>query len=185
MVQGMLTENEKTQLLQIARRSLEEYFADRSFVPENMIGALKEHRGAFVTLKKHGELRGCIGYVKGIKPLGAAVSELAIEAAVHDPRFNPVEVSELRDIDIEISAMTPLIRVKSTDDIVVGNHGLYIKKGFRAGLLLPQVATEWGWNKDKFIEQTCYKAGLDKKAWKEKDTEIYSFTAEVFSEKTK
>jgi AmmeMemoRadiSam system protein A len=181
----MLSESEKKQILQIARKSLEEYFLGADFEMNNLTGALRENRGAFVTLKKHGQLRGCIGYVKGIKPLGEAVAELAIEAATGDPRFSPVTASELPDIDIEISAMTPLERVKNADDIVVGRHGLYIKKGYKAGLLLPQVATEWNWNREKFLEQTCYKAGLDKQSWKEKDTEIFSFTAEVFGEKHK
>ncbi len=179
----MLSDDEKKQLVQIARKSLEEHFEGRRFRPENTSERLREDRGAFVTLKKRGQLRGCIGYVRPIKPLGEAVADLAIDAAVHDPRFPPLERSELKEVDIEISAMTPLKRIKDVSEIEVGKHGLYMKKGMQSGLLLPQVATEWGWDRDKFIEHTCLKAGIASDAWKDEDTEIYIFSAEVFGEK--
>ena len=179
----MLSDNEKQELLQIARKSLEEHFQGRRFMPKDMPEALGKDRGAFVSLKERGQLRGCIGYVKPIKPLGQAVADLAVDAAIHDPRFVPVERSELQDIHIEISAMTPLEKISDVNVIEVGKHGLYMKGGGYSGLLLPQVATEWGWDREKFLEQTCNKAGLNPDAWKDKGTEIYIFSAEVFGEK--
>ena len=178
----MLSDSEKKILLRIARQSLEKYFSGEALQHIGRTDLLKENRAAFVTLKKHGQLRGCIGYIMPTKPLDITVAELAIEAATRDPRFSPIEAKELADIAIEISVMTPLERVYDINTIVVGKHGLYVKRGFRSGLLLPQVATEWGWDRKKFLEQTCYKAGIDYTAWKTKDIEIYSFSAEVFGE---
>ena len=179
----MLSDDEKKQLVQIARKSLEDYFEGRRFRPENMPEKLNEDRGAFVTLRKHGQLRGCIGYVQPIKPLVEAVANLAIDAAVHDPRFASLESSELKEVDIEISAMTPLKKIKDVSEVEVGKHGLYMKRGMQSGLLLPQVATEWGWDRDKFLEHTCLKAGIAADAWKDEETEIFIFSAEVFGEK--
>ena len=179
----MLNDEEKRILLKIARKSLEDYFSGRDSGNIEVPQSLKEKYGAFVTLKKKGQLRGCIGFISAIKPLNVAIRELALEAAFHDPRFNSLDARELEEVDIEISVLTPFERVKDANEIIVGKHGLYIKKGFHSGLLLPQVATEWGWDREKFLEQTCYKAGLNKEAWKDKDTEIYSFSAEVFGEK--
>ncbi|HOG40797.1 MAG TPA: AmmeMemoRadiSam system protein A [Syntrophorhabdaceae bacterium] len=141
---------------------------------------LKEKRGAFVTLKKKGELKGCIGYIKGVKPLYETVQEMAIQAAFHDPRFAPLEKDEWKDIDIEISVLTPMKKIQSVDEIEVGTHGLYIEKGFYSGLLLPQVATENNWDREAFLGYTCWKAGLPEDAWKHKDTKIYIFSADVF-----
>ncbi len=178
-----LTEKEKRLLHQIARGAIEDaIMRRRKSVPEPIIEsrALKEKRGAFVTLKKHGHLRGCIGYVEGIKPLCKAVEEMAIAAALHDPRFNPVTEAELSQLEIEISVLTPLRRIKDIGEIEVGKHGLIIQRGPRSGLLLPQVATEYGWDRKTFLEHTCLKAGLPTDAWKDKDTGIYVFSAEVF-----
>ncbi len=179
----MLSDGDKKELLRIARRSIEEHFKGQKFRLEKMSVALAEDRGAFVTLKKRGQLRGCIGYVNPIKPLGEAVANLAVDAAIHDPRFPSLERSELDEVDIEISAMTPLEKITDASVVEVGKHGLYMKRGPYAGLLLPQVATEWGWGRERFLEQTCYKAGLGSGAWKDKETEIYIFSAEVFGEK--
>lgn len=144
---------------------------------------LRENRGAFVTIEKNGHLRGCIGYIQAIKPLYITIQEMAEQAALNDPRFPPVSEDELDDLDIEISVLTPLRRVSDINQIEVGRDGIYIKKGFNSGLLLPQVATEYGWDRGTFLEQTCYKAGLPPQAWKEKTCEIYIFSADIFGEK--
>ena len=178
-----LTEQDKRLLHQIARRALEDALT-QGHTPEPrpviQSPALKEKRGAFVTLKRHGRLRGCIGYVEGIKPLHRAVEEMAIAAAFHDPRFNPVREAELPDLEIEISVLTPLKQIRDVEEIEVGKHGIIIQKGSSSGLLLPQVAAEYRWDRKTFLEHTCLKAGLPQDAWKEKDTRIYIFSAEVF-----
>ena len=116
--------------------------------------------GAFVTLKKKGALRGCIGHIVGHYPLAETISRMAVAAAFQDPRFPPVTRAEWPTIDMEISVMTPLKEITDTAAIEVGRHGIYIQKGDRSGLLLPQVATEYGWDRLTFLEQTCRKAGL-------------------------
>jgi AmmeMemoRadiSam system protein A len=141
---------------------------------------LKENRGAFVTLQKRGQLRGCIGYIEGHGPLHNTIKEMAEAAAFRDPRFSPVKEKELPELDIEISVLTPLKRIKDVNEIQVGTHGIYIKKGWSSGLLLPQVATEYGWDRQTFLEHTCQKAGLPPAGWKEKDAEIYIFSADIF-----
>jgi uncharacterized protein (TIGR00296 family) len=179
-----LTDEEKRELLKIARTTLEKHIRGEKipeFLPKTQ--RLKEKRGVFVTLKKHGELRGCIGYVEGIKPTYEAVKENAINASTNDPRFPPVRPEELKDIDIEITVMTPLEKITDPQKIEVGKHGILIRRGWNQGLLLPQVATEYGWNREEFLAHTCMKAGLPVNAWKEKGTEIYIFSGEVFGEK--
>ncbi|MBC7326763.1 AmmeMemoRadiSam system protein A [bacterium] len=178
-----LTKEEKEQLLWIARKSIETYLSTGR-IPDFSVEspALKEKRGAFVTLKKNGMLRGCIGLIYPLKPLYQAVAEMAIAAAVDDPRFPPLSLDELPYVEIEISVLSPLERVKDIEEIEVGKHGLYIRKGPFSGLLLPQVATEYNWDRETFLQHTCLKAGLPTYAWQEDDTEIYKFTAEVFSE---
>jgi AmmeMemoRadiSam system protein A len=141
---------------------------------------LKENRGAFVTLNKHGQLRGCIGTIQPSRPLYQVVEEMAAAAAFEDSRFDPLTVQELKDLELEISVLTPLQRVKNIQEIEIGKHGLYIKKGFYSGLLLPQVATDYNWSRQTFLEETCRKAGMDRNAWKEKGTEIYMFSADIF-----
>ncbi|MCM8821177.1 MAG: AmmeMemoRadiSam system protein A [Candidatus Omnitrophica bacterium] len=181
----MLTELQKKKLLRIARETLEYYLSGKE-LPVILYDdpILQERRGVFVTLKKKGELRGCIGYIEGVKPLAMAVRDMAIQSATGDPRFPPVNYKELKDIDIEISVLTPLKKVKDAEEIVMGKDGVIIKKGYRQGVFLPQVAEETGWTKEEFLGNLCmYKAGLPPDAWKDKDTEIYTFQAEVFSER--
>jgi len=143
---------------------------------------LLKKSGAFVTLEKSGKLRGCVGYTQPIMPLYEIISRAAIAAATQDNRFLPVSKEELKSIDISVSVLSPLQRIENIKDIKVGKHGLVIRKHGRSGLLLPQVATEQGWDKMTFLENTCLKAGLPTDAWK-KDADIYVFTADVFSEK--
>ena len=150
--------------------------------PEFTVGSpiLKEKRGAFVTINKKGQLRGCIGYIQPYKPLYRTIEEMAIQAAFHDPRFEPVNEKELPDLEIEISVLTPMKRIKDVEEIEVGKHGILMEKGFHSGLLLPQVATEYGWDRETFLEHTCFKAGLPKDAWKDEDTVISIFSADIF-----
>ena len=143
---------------------------------------LKEPRGLFVTLTKNGMLRGCIGYIQAIKPIYAAVSEMAVSAALKDPRFPPVSSKEVSQLSIEISVLTPLEKIDNPEVISVGRDGIFIKKGLYSGLLLPQVATEYGWDREKFIEETCHKAGLPSNAYKDPETEIFIFQALIFNE---
>lgn len=177
-----LTEEEKRTLHEIARTVIWNK-AQGKEVPAFHITSerLKEPRGVFVTIKKHGELRGCIGYVRAIKPLWQAVMEMAEAAAFQDPRFPPVGPSELKDLEIEISVLTPLREIKDVKEIEVGRHGIMIERPpYYSGLLLPQVATEYGWDRVTFLEQTCLKAGLPRNAWREPGTRIYVFSADIF-----
>ncbi len=176
-----LTAEEKSLLHQIVRETIQAKL-DRKEpkIYESSSSTLKEPRGAFVTLKKHGELRGCIGHIIASYPLIETISQMAVAAAFEDPRFPPVSSDELKDLEIEISVLTPLRKITDVKKIEVGKHGIYIKKGFYSGILLPQVATEYGWDRDTFLEHTCMKAGLPQNAWKDKDTEIFIYSADIF-----
>jgi MEMO1 family protein len=176
-----LNEEEKKVLHHIARTVVECKTKGKA-VPEFKIDSpvLKESRGAFVTLNKRGRLRGCIGYIEGRGPLHKTIEEMAEAAAFRDPRFPPVNEKELPDLEFEISVLTPLKMIADVNEIEVGKHGIYMKKGWYSGLLLPQVATEYGWNRQTFLEHTCEKAGLPPHAWKDKTTEIYIFSADIF-----
>ncbi len=178
-----LSDEEKARLKTLARNTLEAALfgktvadLDLSTLPK----ALQEPRGAFVTLKRHGQLRGCIGHIEARWPLAHTVSRMALAAAFHDPRFPPLSSKEWNDLELEISVLSPLVRLKDPSQVQVGIHGLYMRRGSQAGLLLPQVPVEQGWNRETFLRQTCLKAGLNPEAWKEPETEIFVFTAEVF-----
>ena len=179
----MLNEKQQKRLLEIARKTLEEYIRNGK-APEfkETDPALTEKRGGFVTLTRNGQLRGCIGYIEGVLPLYLTVAEMAVKASTEDYRFSPVKPDELKDISIEISALTPLELINDINKIEVGKHGLIIRKGYASGLLLPQVATAYNWDKYEFLDQTCVKAGLAPGAWKDKDAKIYIFSAQVFGE---
>jgi AmmeMemoRadiSam system protein B/AmmeMemoRadiSam system protein A len=176
-----LTEDDKKILHHIVKTVIENKARGKP-VPEFKVEStiLKENRGAFVTINKRGQLRGCIGYIEGHGPLHKTVEKMAEAAAFQDPRFPSVTEKELPDLEIEISVLTPLRRIKDINEIQVGKHGIYIKKGWFSGLLLPQVAIEYGWDRQTFLEHTCQKAGIPSNAWKEKDTEIYIFSADIF-----
>lgn len=179
----MLSNQQKRQLVRVARQALEAAVGS-GCAPDLATGDpdLMEPRGAFVTLKQQGQLRGCIGYVQPRLPLIQAVADNAQSAALHDPRFPPVTAAELDDIDIEISALTPLEPVSQVQEIEIGRHGLMISCGANRGLLLPQVPVEWGWDRDEFLAHTCHKAGLSPDAWQRQDAELLWFEAEVFGE---
>jgi len=179
---NMYSQEQRTTMLQTARSSIETFLASRQRLElKNSDPGLQEKRGAFVTLEKSGNLRGCIGRIVADAPLLSVIRDMAIEAATADPRFPPVRPDELKDITLEISVLTPFQEISSVDEIEVGRDGLMIRKGFNSGLLLPQVATEYGWNREEFLRQTCRKAGLAADAW-QKDAQIYRFSAEVFGE---
>lgn len=179
-----LTRDDKVFLLTLARNTIEAEFAGKKpTIATSPSPIMKEKRGAFVTLKENGRLRGCIGYIEAIKPLASTVEEMAKAAAFDDYRFNPVRADEVPKLEIEISVLSPIAEVADPSTIVVGRHGLIVTRGANRGLLLPQVPTEWGWDRDTFLAQTCVKAGLPENAWKQKGTKIESFTADVFSEK--
>lgn len=180
----MLSPSHRRQLLTIARQSIEAALAGRpvELDPTQYDDFLKTPAGAFVTLTKHGELRGCIGSIRAVLPLYQAVSTSAVNAAFGDPRFYPLTTVEWPEIELEISVMGPIERVSDLSDIQVGRDGLIITRGRYAGLLLPQVASERGWDRDTFLRQTCVKAGLPPDAWRSEDCRIEKFSAEVFSD---
>ncbi|MDI6765279.1 MAG: AmmeMemoRadiSam system protein A [Bacteroidota bacterium] len=179
----MLSTNDKKILLETARKSIEAAIEGNKFEsPRSVSSALKESCGAFVTLHKYGELRGCIGYIEGVLPLIETVKDVAAKAATEDYRFNPVTQDEMPEIDIEISVLTPLRLIKDINEIEVGKHGIVMQREHNRGLLLPQVATEYGWDRETFLNQTAHKAGLSADAWKKPDTNIYIFSAEIFGE---
>ncbi len=182
---AMLNAQQRKRLLQIARTSIETYLktGEKLQVSEDD-ALLATVMGAFVTLHKGGELRGCIGSIVGNEPLYLTVRDMAVEAAVNDPRFRAVTLKELPGLEIEVSALSPLERVSSADAIRMGIHGVIVRRGVRSGVYLPQVATETGWGKEEFLSSLCeHKAGLPADAWKDPATELSVFSAEVFSEK--
>ena len=178
-----LTAKEKKTLLDIAKTAIAAKINNKEIPAlSDDSETLREKRGAFVTLKKHGHLRGCIGYIKPVEPLGETVQEMAIAAAFHDPRFPSLKPEEVQDLTFEISVLSPLKRIKDMNEIEVGTHGLYIVSGYKSGLLLPQVAVEYKWDRETFLKETCYKAGLPMQAWMDKETEIYIFSADYFGD---
>jgi AmmeMemoRadiSam system protein A len=179
-----MTEADKAILLQTARESIRARLENRRPRYGQPSADLRKPFGVFVTLHIAGRLRGCIGTLEGNDPLFEAVKEMSISSAFKDPRFPPLRLDELDNIHIEISVLTPLTKVTETDEIAVGIHGLYVKKGTRSGVLLPQVAVEQGWNREEFLSNTCRKAGLPSDAWTKDEVVFFSFTAEIFGEDT-
>jgi uncharacterized protein len=176
-----LSEQEKRYLKEVARLSIESGLKGEELaLPEPVSPRMVEHLGAFVTLKIRGCLRGCIGHILGDQPLNRTVATMARCAAFEDPRFAPLTFQELREMEMEISILSPFEQVDDLERIEPGRHGLMIQQGFHSGLLLPQVATEWGWDRETFLTQTCRKAGLPSNAWQNKKTAVYWFEAEVF-----
>ena len=179
----LLNKDERSFLLQLAHNVISKTAnGETPDKPEYFSSTLSNKLGVFVTLHKFGELRGCIGFVEGIKPLQDAVIEMAQSAAFNDPRFARVSPEEVNDLDLEISVLSPIEEVNNIDDIQIGRHGLIIEQGFYKGLLLPQVATENNWDRTEFLQHTCRKSGLPIDAWKDKKTKIYYFSAEIFTE---
>ena len=182
---NMLNNQQRKKLLEIARASINTYLhTGKKMELSETDPLLNQEMGAFVTLNKHGKLRGCIGNLSVSQPLYLTVRNMAVEAAVDDPRFPALTLLELKDIEIEISVLSPLKKVDSADKIELGKHGVLVRKGNQSGVFLPQVAKETGWSKEEFLNNLCaHKAGLTQDAWKDKLTELYIFNAEVFSER--
>jgi AmmeMemoRadiSam system protein A len=179
----MFTREEKHELLAIARKAIEEALHGRSsMVQAPLSGALSRPGGAFVTIRIDGNLRGCIGYIQAPLPLAEVVAEVAEKAALEDPRFPPLTLKEFYQIQIEISVLSQLERISDVDEITVGKHGLLLELRHARGLLLPQVAEEYGWDRETFLDNTARKAGLPRNAWKDPGAVIYVFTAEIIQE---
>ena len=176
-----LTEEEKRTLKKIAKTTIECCLDNKPFPEfEGLTETLKEPRGAFVTLEKNHRLRGCIGLIEPVKPLYLTIREMAEAAAFRDPRFPPLKKEEFADLDIEISVLTPMREIQDVNEIQVGKHGILISRGMNRGLLLPQVATDYGWDRETFLKHTCQKANLPEDAWKKSDTKIMIFSADIF-----
>ena len=176
----MLSEPQKRVLVEVARRSVEAEV--RRELPEAVHVPLElpDASGVFVTIKRRGELRGCLGTLQCRRPLAQEVAKCAADAASQDPRFPPVGRDELPDLSIEVSVLGPLEAITADPaNVIVGRDGLVAEQGYRRGLLLPQVATEWGWTAEQFLRQTCLKAGLPGDAWQH-GARIFRFHAEVF-----
>ncbi len=175
-------------LVKLARKAIEYYCASGSLYSEKPPREkFTEKRGVFVTLNTHPEkkLRGCIGLPYPVKELWTAVIEAAVSAAARDTRFPALSSKEVKKVTVEVSVLTPPVKAKKSElpkSIKIGEHGIIVERGSYSGLLLPQVATDFGWGNEAFLEQTCLKAGLFPDAWKLDDTVVKLFTAQVFSE---
>lgn len=181
----MLTDAQQRALVEIARAAVSKAIAGDPAVPPRLpdLEGLPAASGAFVTLKRDGQLRGCIGTLECRRPLAEEIARVAVSAAREDPRFDPLRPAELDDLDVEISVLGPLEEIDPRDPaaIELGRHGLVVEQGHRRGLLLPQVATEWGWNREQFLSHTCSKAGLAPDCW-QRGAKVYRFSADVFGD---
>jgi AmmeMemoRadiSam system protein A len=175
------SDTEHAALLTLAREALTAHLSGARPPAFAAISAAAQPAAAFVTLRNDGELRGCIGCIEVREPLGEVVVRCAVAAASNDPRVAPVTLAELPDIRVEVSVLGPLERVERLEDFAIGRHGLLIESGWSRGLLLPQVATEWGWDRETFVRQTCLKAGLPADAW-HAGAALFKFEADVFGE---
>jgi AmmeMemoRadiSam system protein A len=178
----MFSDAQKQALVNIARQAV----TQAAGAPASTIdvsGQFPEASGAFVTIKRGGRLRGCIGTLQCARPLPEEVRRVAVSAAREDPRFSPLTASELDGLEIEVSVLGPLEAIDPADPAAfeIGRHGLVVEQGYRRGLLLPQVATEWGWDREQFLSHTCVKAGLASDAWRRGAT-VYRFGAIVFGD---
>lgn len=177
------TKEEKVALLKLARDVIKDYLTTGRVSEYPVFSErFNEPRGVFVTLQKHGNLRGCIGYIEPIKSLHQAVIDNAINSATQDPRFPPVTEKELGDIQIEISVLSVPREIKGPEEFIVGKHGIIIRKGFYSAVFLPQVAPEQGWTREETLAHLCLKAGLPPDEWKKPGMRFFVFTADVFSE---
>ena len=179
-----LTKDQQLKLLKLARKTIAESLGMPQDTELDLGDEIfKEKCGAFVTLHIKGRLRGCIGYIQGVKSIPETIIDMAQASAFKDPRFPPLRKDEYSHIDIEISVLSPIEPVNNVSEIKVGRDGLIICRGLNSGLLLPQVPVEQCWDLDTFLENTCYKAGLPGNAWQQKGTKIEKFSAQVFGEK--
>jgi uncharacterized protein (TIGR00296 family) len=182
----MLTEEQGKRLISLARENILYYLNHHEMISvDDVPPEFKEERGVFVTLKKHETLRGCIGYPEPVYPLIVALLDSSVSAAVRDTRFPPVSVKEMDDIEVEITVLTkPEEIVPDPQNVCIGKDGLIIERGIFKGILLPQVPVEWEWDAEEFLCQACMKAGLPPDCWLDKDTIVYKFQGQIFSEYT-
>ena len=175
-----MTAESQRLLLQIARGAIACHLENRKPSKyQDLDAELLQKSGAFITLHKAGQLRGCVGYIVSNKPLYETIVEAAVAVATRDPRFHRLNLSEMPTLPIEISVLTPFQPLKRIEDLEIGVHGLYIKHGVHSGLLLPQVATTHNWNRTQFLQQACKKAKLPEDAWQGSETEVYLFSSQV------
>ena len=177
----MIEREDQQRLLKLARRAIEARVRRQPAPVPERGGRLDDPHGAFVTIHCDGDLRGCLGRLDPDEPLAETVAQLAASVSDSDPRFSPVQPGELGGIDVEISVLTPEREVASIAEVVVGRHGLIVEQGGRRGLLLPQVATEYGWDAETFVSHTCLKAGLPADAWR-RGARMLVFEAQVFGD---
>ncbi|MEA3325459.1 MAG: TIGR00296 family protein [Euryarchaeota archaeon] len=182
----MLDRDEGTIAVRLARSAIEAHLSEEFAETGDLPAVFGEKRGVFVTLHKNGDLRGCIGYPEPVMPLLDAILDSAVSAAVRDPRFPPVRREEMEEIIVEVTILTPPVKIDAMpsdlpEHVEVGRHGLIVRKGVYQGLLLPQVATEWGFDAEEFLSQTCVKAGLLPDAWLT-GAVVYSFEGQIFTE---
>ena len=176
-----LNDQQRNALLDLAYQTIVQYLSTRQTpAPQITDPALAQPCGAFVTLHRHGDLRGCIGHIIADQPLYQIVQQMAVSAAMYDPRFDSMSMSEMDDLDIEISALSPMQTITDPEQLLVGTHGILITKGVHRGLLLPQVATERQWDRYAFLEAVCQKAGLPPGSWKH-GAQLQVFSAVIFS----
>jgi AmmeMemoRadiSam system protein A len=178
----MLSPDDQQRLLRLARQCLEARVRREKPPRPDRGGGLDAHMGAFVSIHHQGDLRGCLGHLETDRPIAENVAHLAAVVSDSDPRFAPISVAELSGLELEISALSPEQEITDINAIEVGRHGLIIELGHRRGLLLPQVATEYGWDRETFLDHTCLKAGLPADAWRH-GARIFIFEAQVFAEK--
>lgn len=177
-----LNDDQQKFLLELAREAIQHYLTTGKTLKKKIKDPeLVEKRGAFVTLKMSGQLRGCIGFPLPYKPLWETIRDAAVSAATQDYRFHHLSIEELSETKIEISVLTLPETIRDVKEIIVGKHGIIVSKGAYKGLLLPQVPVEWDWDRETYLSQGCLKAGLDEDEWK-KDVHIEKFSAQVFSE---
>jgi len=183
----LLTDDEGAMAVRSARAAIDHAVAKRPESPSDLTPVFREKRGVFVTLTKKGTLRGCIGFPYPVMPLGEAIVHAAKAAALEDPRFPPVAKDELPAVSLEVTILTapePLTGdpAKRPEQVVVGKHGLIVRGMGTSGLLLPQVATEYGWDAKTFLDHTCMKAGLSGRCWTSRNVEVLTFEGQIFSE---
>ena len=181
----MITDTAAQILITIAREAIRNKLENQPFTPSpREEQRLNERAGCFVTLKIDDRLRGCIGNFQSRRPLYQEVALMAVAAATEDPRFAPLTQAELDHVNIEITILSPLEKIAGPDDIVIGQHGIYLEHGHHRGVLLPQVASEHHWDALTFLRQTCNKAGLSADMWQSEGTDLYRFSGQIIAEQT-